>query len=448
MTEGGILNFRLGENLGVTIQNLAWENLYCEYDLQKAVRTITGCGCPEQYVKDILEQKLFLDVTSDDMMGIFTELEMEERSKDRLSQFYRYDPDFITKEIFQSEKIDVGENLIKNFSRFFSGDERLKYSINLDKAEYIFDMPKDWHWEAHTTLSPLDIAKIYLHNDKKMMEILEQAEIDRCFGSPISNAFNDLMGLRNYVKYGVNIIKLYNSLFNKNDPYNKYAPESKKPTGFNKYYGIVRDLEYLLDILQELDPETIEAWTKLHEDTEINPSVESVIRTVDPSTDTPAENFEKFQKVHQKKNIVERDISEPVTWDHNWTAGFIDREGNIYAMDEWESRLAHMDIADALYEKNPNLPILDNNKDWSLDRLGWIRFHEGAIRYSGYYLVSCGYGMRDLPFTSRQKDRLAEYCKLFYPQGIYNEVNNKSELIKESDWNNWSDDEFRKIFEL
>ena len=441
------LHFSLGENLGILLQNLAFEHLYYEQDIEKAVDTIVGAGCPESYVKDLLEQKLFLDVTQDDMMGIFDEKEIKERGK--YDEYHKYDPEYIDNLISSPNdfnKIEQGESLIKNFSFFFT--KGLIYEINIEDAEYLFDMPKDWHWKAHTELSPLDIARIYIHNDERMKEIIEQSEVIKCFSTPISNAFNDLMGLRNYVKEGVAITKLYDALYNEKNPYHKYAPTSKPSKLFDKYYPLVKDLEHLLEVLQELDGETIRQWAQLHKESEINNAVEPVLRSIEPSIDTPMEQLEKFSH-KRRENNTERDITIPVSWDdHEWTAGFIDREGNIYAMDEHESRLAHIELADALYNKNPNLPILEsNNLDWSLDRLGWVRFHEGKIRYSGYFLDI--HGHKNLPFTARQKDKLAEYCKLYYPHGIYNEgIGNNHKQINEHDWYTMDNDELEKIFEV
>lgn len=445
METKGTLHFSLGDNLGILLQNLAYEHLYYKQDIEKAVDSIIGAGCPEKYVKDILEGKLFLDVTQDDMMGIFDEKEIKERGK--YDEYHKYDPEYIDNLISSPNdfnKIEQGESLIKNFSFFFT--KGLIYEINIEDAEYLFDMPNDWHWKAHTELSPLDIARIYVHNDERMKEIIEQAEVVKCFGTPISNAFNDLMGLRNYVKEGVSITKLYDALYNEKNPYHKYAPTSKPSKLFDKYYPLVKDLEHLLEILSELDDKTIKEWAELHKGSEINPAVEPVLRVIESSVDTPMEQLKKFHH-KRRENNSERDIAIPVTWDHNWTAGFIDREGNIYAMDEYESRLAHVEIANALYEKNPNMPVLESNLDWSLDRLGWVRFHEGRVRYSGYNLDIWGH--KNLPFAARQKDKLAEYCKLYYPHGVYNEGNgDKHTQITEHDWYAMDNDELEKIFEF
>ena len=48
----GTLHFSLGDNLGIMLQNIAFEHLYYKQDIEKAVDTIVGAGCPESYVKD------------------------------------------------------------------------------------------------------------------------------------------------------------------------------------------------------------------------------------------------------------------------------------------------------------------------------------------------------------------------------------------------------------
>ena len=120
-------------------------------------------------------------------------------------------------------------------------------------------------------------------------------------------------------------------------------------------------------------------------------------------------------------------------------------------MDGEESRLAHIDIADAVFESWPSLAKSKNveNRDWHLDKMGWVRFHEGKVRYSGYNLVSMGSAMRDLPLTTRQRDRLAEYTEKFYPYGIYNEgLGNNHTMITADMWRNDPDEKFRDIFDF
>ena len=128
----GKLHFSLGNNLGILLQNIAFEHLYYKQDIHKAVDSIVGSGCPEKYVKDILEGKLFLDVTQDDMMGIFDEKEIKERGK--YDEYYKYDPEYIDNLISSPNdcnKIEQGESLTKNFSRFFSAG--LVYEIDIEK---------------------------------------------------------------------------------------------------------------------------------------------------------------------------------------------------------------------------------------------------------------------------------------------------------------------------
>ena len=95
------------------------------------------------------------------------------------------------------------------------------------------------------------------------------------------------------------------------------------------------------------------------------------------------------------------------------------------------------------------LPHDSFNRDWHLDKMGWVRFHEGRVRYSGYILVDTGSAMRDLPFTPKQRDRLAEYTEKFYPDGIYNEgLGDNHAMITADMWRNESDEKFRDIFDM
>ena len=294
------------------------------------------------------------------------------------------------------------------------------------------NLPEGYDWELKTKLSPLDIAHIWLDNKSDMKEILENAEITKCFSQRVSDIFNELEGLRKFVTDGYKLIHVKNWI-EENDM-------GKIPTEFPRFEEIVYQLADLLNVLQELDDDKIHAWVESHKYLEeSNKVVDNAI--INREVESPYEQL--MNRVFGSG--TKRDIAEPVEWDHEWTAGFIDREGHIYAMDGHESRLAHIEIADAYYEKYPETPLIENNKDWSLDTLGWVRFHDGKIRYSGYY----GIGMKELPFTSRQKEKLAQYTENFYPNGVYNEGNgNNHNMIKAIDWRTMSDDEFRKIFDI
>ena len=60
-----------------------------------------------------------------------------------------------------------------------------------------------------------------------------------------------------------------------------------------------------------------------------------------------------------------------------------------------------------------------------------------------------GSAMRDLPLTTRQRDRLAEYTEKFYPDGIYNEgLGDNHTMITADMWRNESDEKFRDVFDM
>lgn len=424
------LHFSLGETFGILLQNIAHEHLFCSLDPEKAIDSLVGSGCPREYVLRILKNELYLTVDGDDSMSIVTEDKLPEG---HLEEYHKFNPKFIFDKLNGfggSPLIDQGYYFQKHLYDFFAS--HLLYYINVDATQSIMNLPEGYDWELKTKLSPLDIAHIWLDNKSDMKEILESAEITKCFSQRVSDIFNELEGLRKFVTDGYKLIHVKNWIEENN--------MGNIPTEFPRFEEIVYQLADLLDVLQELDDDKIHAWVESHKYLEeSNKVVDNAI--INKEIESPYEQL--MNRVFGSG--TKRDIAEPVEWDHEWTAGFIDREGHIYAMDGHESRLAHLEIADAYYEKYPETPLIENNKDWSLDTLGWVRFHDGKIRYSGYY----GIGMKELPFTSRQKEKLAQYTENFYPNGIYNEGNGNNHVtIKAIDWRTMSDDEFRKIFDI
>lgn len=435
------LHFSLGANAGIMLQNIAYEHLFCEMEPQKAWDALMLSGCPEQYVAPILRSQLFLYVIDGGTMGICSKDELPEGDYE---EYHKFDPDFLQHTVHKEgfDLIDQGEYLQKHLYQFFSNG--LLYDLDIDHAEAIFDLPKGWHWSVGARFTPMDIARIWMTNDFQMQQIIESGELTRCFSQRVSDIFNDLEGVREFVNEGMKLIRLREWLM-------EHLDCSGECEGFTEYMAIVADLAKLLSVMKELDEDGLKEWNATHQYLEKVTADYSASRLCDDIAGaTVFDELDRF--VTARKESEKRDISEPVQFDHNWTAGFIDRDGNVLAMDGEESRLAHIDIADAVFENwrsMKELPHDSFNRDWHLDKMGWVRFHEGKVRYSGYSLVDTGSAMRDLPFTPRQRDRLAEYTEKFYPHGIYNEgLGNNHTMITADNWRDWDDDQFRKIFEF
>lgn len=434
------LHFSLGANAGIMLQNIAHEHLFCEMEPQKAWDALVLSGCPEQYVVPILRNQLFLYVIDGGTMGICSKDDLPEGDYE---EYHKFDPDFIQHAVHKDgfDLIDQGEYLQKHLYQFFSNV--LIYDLDIDHAEAIFDLPKGWHWSVGARFTPMDIARIWMTNDFQMQQIIESGELTRCFSQTVSDIFNDLEGVRKFVNEGLKLIRLREWLM-------KNLECSGECEGFNRYMAIVSDLAKLLSVMKELDEDGLKEWNATHKFLEKATADWAVSRLCDNVAGaTVFDELDRF--VAARKEPERRDISEPVQFDHNWTAGFIDRDGNVLAMDGEESRLAHIDIADAVFESWPSLAKSKNveNRDWHLDKMGWVRFHDGRVRYSGYNLVSMGSAMRDLPFTQRQRDRLAEYTEKFYPNGIHNEgIGNNHTMITADMWRNETDEKLRDIFDF
>lgn len=148
-----------------------------------------------------------------------------------------------------------------------------------------------------------------------------------------------------------------------------------------------------------------------------------------------------------------RDLAKPVTFSDHWDAGYIDPFGKVYAMKRDESSLIHVELADALYEKygiGEYLPAYNNdyNKDFAIDKAGWVRFHLGKIRFLGYDLVACGYALRDKPLTKRQIDRMVEYAK-WHNDKLYSDTGGTNGTsFSPKDLYDMPEDKIRNLFEL
>ena len=439
-TEKHTVHFSLGANAGIMLQNIAHEHLFCEMEPQKAWDALVLSGCPEQYVAPILRSQLFLTTINGGTMGIVSKSELPEGDYE---EYHKFDPHFLYNRLHKSgfDLVEQGEYLQRHLYQFFSNG--LTYQLDIEHAEAIFDLPEGWHWDVRTRFTPMDIARIWMANDFQMQQIIESGELTKGFNKTISDIFNDLEGIRKYVNEGMKLIALREWLI-------KNLSCSGECDGFTQYAAFVQDLAHLLSVLQELDEEGVRLWNEQHKYFDKNQNAQqsyAADRMVDKITkSTPFDQLDRFLEAHSKRE--ERDISKPVTWDHEWTAGFIDRDGNILGMDSHESRLAHIDIADAVFESWPSLAnIKTDNKDYQLDKMGWVRFHDGEIRYLGYDLVGCGYAMRDLPLTHKQRERLAEYTEKFHPNGVWSHRGGH-DLITSEMWRTAPDEEFRKRFEL
>lgn len=439
-TEKHTVHFSLGANAGIMLQNIAYEHLFCEMEPQKAWDALVLSGCPEQYVAPILRSQLFLYVIDGGTMGICSKDELPEGDYE---EYHKFDPHFLHHTVHKEgfDLIDQGEYLQKHLYQFFSNG--LLYDLDIDHAEAIFDLPKGWHWSVGARFTPMDLARIWMTNDYQMQQIIESGELTRCFSQQVSDIFNDLEGVRRFVNEGLKLIRVREWMM-------ENLACSGECEGFTHYMAIVADLAKLLSVMKELDEDGLKEWNATHKYLEKVTADYSASRLCDDIAGaTVFDELDRF--VTLRKELDKRDISEPVQFDHNWTAGFIDRDGNVLAMDGEESRLAHIDIADAVFENWPSMAKSKNveNRDWHLDKMGWVRFHEGRVRYSGYNLVSMGSAMRDLPFTQKQRDRLAEYTEKFYPYGIHNEgLGNNHTMITADMWRNDPDEKFRDIFDM
>lgn len=140
----------------------------------------------------------------------------------------------------------------------------------------------------------------------------------------------------------------------------------------------------------------------------------------------------------------QKEVSDgPVKIDERpWDAGWIAPDGKVWAENGSTANLIHINLADRIFRWMGWEGTDDDsdNRDFKLEQLGWMKFHDREISFAGYA------GLRTTAkVTNRQKDRLVEYCKIKKYDDLYAPFTKKH--INRSEINSMSEDEWKDIFE-
>ena len=142
-------------------------------------------------------------------------------------------------------------------------------------------------------------------------------------------------------------------------------------------------------------------------------------------------SYSDFIKAQTERNIG------PVKINHSkWDAGWISPDGHVWVACGSKANLIHLNLADNIFEYM-EWPDSDN-KDYELDRRGWVKFHDNEIAFAGYQ-----------PFnrhriTKRQMDRLSEYAKCKGYSSLHPYFRDKSINIR--DMYDMSDEQWENFF--
>jgi hypothetical protein len=99
---------------------------------------------------------------------------------------------------------------------------------------------------------------------------------------------------------------------------------------------------------------------------------------------------------------------------NRWCAGWIDREGKLYAADGTIANFLHLKIADALVEHGVIPEEARENPDRWLENAGWAKMQENCVYYAGYYEVND----EILPLTEAQIQTISDIAVQGYDKAL------------------------------
>ena len=360
--ESGVCHFRIGEDLGLRLMEIAQEHLTERNDPVKALKTITDSlmGCPVDLAIMILKGTMVLPVDEESQQVI---------CQDRLpiihDRFPKVDPCYW----IEKRKDDIethGENLIAGF-------KELQKQIRIN--------------DRHVTiaLSYDDIFKFVSGKDENLLDFLRDNyyEVD-----VIANLFETT---KKYIEFTMSIIKTMDWMLMTFDEFSN----SKL---YVEHNGMKGDCSQMLTDVMFVMKETLNFKFNLNKIESANDDVQKYI-----------------DSAREIDDIINKGI-EPVDILDNYSAGWLSPEGLYYALNGEIANMLHIQIADALQEAGiiPKGNDTDNiiNPDGWLEQNGWVKIHKDNINYGG--CLNSKIGKKDINITSVQAEIITKYINIHH----------------------------------
>ena len=122
--------------------------------------------------------------------------------------------------------------------------------------------------------------------------------------------------------------------------------------------------------------------------------------------------------IRENDEIIKAGI-EPVDIMDNYTAGWLDQDGNYYALNGEIANMLHQEISKALQDKKLIPKYENNNSDHGLinpdawlEQQGWVKIHDNNINYGGCLNHKLSGYVRDIGMNDIQKKIIYKYIQL------------------------------------
>jgi signal recognition particle subunit SEC65 len=341
------VNFRVGEEFGILLMNIAQEHLIYSYDPIKAINSILESlqGCSMEMALQILKGDIVLlvDVKEQNIIpSNRTEAHDNIFPKIDLLDFMKYHAD----------------NVKEHGKAIIDGMLSLQRQIKLDFKYININIGYD------------DIFKFIAGDNDAILEHLqENTEIGsvKNFLDTTKRFIEEAMKIQSTMKWMINSYGLNN-------------------LDYQLYYSYVT--ETLNDIVYYLN-QTLK----------LEFSMDNVV----------GDNLQYYLDSIKEIDMVLSEEIKPVDILSNYSAGWLAPNGDFYGLNGDIANMLHNQIANALYEAKivPEGEANENNPDTWLEQNGWVKIHDNNVQFAGC-LNHC-FGKKDVMLTEIQINKIYEY---------------------------------------
>ena len=351
------VHFRIGEDMGLRLMEIAQEHLTEGNDPVKALRTITESlhGCPTDIAVQILMGKLVLPVDEESQQVI-----CQDRIAGEHDRFPKLDAMYFM-ESRARKIVEYGGYLMEGF-------KDLQYRIR--KNDNYFRV--DFKYE--------DIFKFVAGDNEALLEELrDNREIDG-----IASLFETA---KRFIEETMKTQKTMEWLMQTCDEFKGKLGE-EEGQNYEKYLQLRGDVaDTLVDIAYHLN-QTLK--------------LEFVL-------DAPEDNVQKYIDSAREIDEVLSEGIKPVDIMSNYSAGWLAPNGDFYGLNGEIANMLHNQIADALQEAGI-IPEAEVNPDSWLEQAGWVKIHGNNINFAG--CLNDKIGLKNVQMTAIQIKKIYEYCAI------------------------------------
>lgn len=471
------LHFSIGEDLGITLAEIAKENIQ-KMDVEKALSIWKDAfGCPDKLLNDLTTGKLVV-VVDDPVKCIVNVQPREELTPERQNDYPLITRDEVVRIIERNFRDAVDEDNeenwdhlaleISNVTRMVSDNEKLEVPGQL-YGKFLENIPGVTA-DVELTIPARYAAKAVI--DSKPGEF--ESELERLVGD-LSDGYTRSTFVRetgvhkfykivSVIRHCLNVLENKDKIARMLDFLDDNFEETSGKCE-SSFCGVNKNLEWAPNtsgfseqtnkfLRYEIEKQWMPAITDFISG--IVACTAEPEKMAIPETDDVTEQFGSKnskgslldQYLESQKKIDEAlDNFGPVDITKGYDAGWIAPDGNVFALNGTTGNFLHVQLADQIMEyyhfKKP-----DNLKDFANDYFlaadkGFVKFHHKWVTYEGYDCIRTD---KPVPLTKKQIEAIVKYGNACY--NGYLEFGYTKKVLHVDLFKNCSDYTFEQLFGL